>query len=42
MPEQRDDEWVKSASPEEIDRALIAGELDGLLGRQVKNEGGAA
>lgn len=37
--EQRDEQWLKGATPEEVATAFKAGELDQLMGVQ-RNEGG--
>ncbi len=35
---QRDSRWLRSATPEQIDRALEAGELNRLLGQPVQHD----
>ena len=39
MAEQRDEAWLKAATPDQIVKAEQAGELDNLLGRVRKESG---
>lgn len=42
MPEQRNEEWVAAATPEQIAAARVAGELAVLLGAEVNGLGNTA